>query len=50
MIKAEGHWAGYIMYPENPTNQIDFYEMSGLIESVDSVFWYILSITHYMSL
>lgn len=38
MIKAEGHWRGYIMDPENLTNKIEFYEMSGLIETANSIF------------
>lgn len=31
MVKGEGHFVGHIVDPENPTNTIHFYEMSGLV-------------------
>lgn len=39
MVKGEGHFVGHIVDPENSTNKIHFYEMSGMVEIANSFFW-----------
>ena len=31
MVKAEGHWAGYLVNPLDNVTKIYFYEISGII-------------------
>ena len=38
MVKGEGHFVGHIVDPENPTNKIHLYEMSGMVEIANSFF------------
>lgn len=38
MVKGEGHWVGYVIDPEDKSHKVEFYEMSGIIEIVNSFF------------